>query len=338
MASSPTSTAWNKLLQFHMDSSDDSDDLVIVLSAESQSSLQDFLVRVLEVKDGKSSLASIGYYHKKFDIGGEEELGRQTLVHIYTVSWPLTASAVDLLSVFINSEVDAVRWVFLLDWIQGNHKLWLRGVCDSLEALRNKLARNIGGLDFCTIVGMQAHVCGDLELASSDWDSIKMEFMNQSLRSLALLKSVSLLSFEDTTSAKDTLEMRKVVLGLKSKKTPEFIAMNKLFVPQGSDSEGKIKTMGEDFPVMQADQLSFIEKQFERIIPGRRQGERVSKDRYNMKDAKKITEIPDIDIQTELAEIYQLQKSSLLKSMTSQKSTLESLEPSSTPDTWQNDS
>ncbi|SCV02451.1 LAME_0H00826g1_1 [Lachancea meyersii CBS 8951] len=313
--------AWNELLEANrVPYSDKNDEVTIVLSAETQPVLQDFLMRVLQVKNEKSSLAAIGYYHKIINLAGDES--RSIAVHVYTVEWPLNATTVDLLSIFVNSDAISVRWVFLLDWLRGSHKCWLRGLFSSFDLLKTKLRRDLQDLDFCTIVGMETQVCKELELTSPDWSSLKMEFLNQTMRSLALIKRASLVAIEESTPAEILTEIGKVVLGQKSNQIPDHIAMNKLFVPQGSDSERKIKTMGEEFPVRQIEEESFIAGQFERLIPGESHKNDLKLE-ITSEASEAPVELPEIDVQKELAEIYKVQKSSLLNSVAAHNSTID---------------
>ncbi|SCU86734.1 LANO_0C09032g1_1 [Lachancea nothofagi CBS 11611] len=314
-----SSSIWNALLEAHREPQTKLNaDLTLVLSAESQPALQDFLVRVLQVEDEKSSLASIGYFHKELSFL-RGDIAEELVVHIYTVAWPLTATVVDLLSIFVNSEISGVRWVFLLDWLEGNHKSWLRGLCESFELLRHKLGRNLEELDFCSVVGLHAQNCTNMELTSPHWNSLKMEFMNQTLRSFALIKHASLLSLEEETPAERLLEVCKIVLGQESSQEPEYITMSKLFVPQGSDSARKIKTMGEEFPVTQIEQETFIGGQFERIIPG----EMMTPSTDLLSEEEPVINLKEVDVQKELADVYKLQKSSLLSSVAAHNATID---------------
>ena len=110
---------------------------------------------------------------------GEEMCIRDS---IYTVAWPLTSMDLDLLSIFVKPDACSIKWVFLLDWLQGNKKLWLRDLCEALELVRHKLGRDPCDIDSCSIITMQSQCCKDLEISSASWSSLKMEFMNQALR------------------------------------------------------------------------------------------------------------------------------------------------------------
>ncbi|SCU86464.1 LAFA_0E00914g1_1 [Lachancea sp. 'fantastica'] len=303
-------SAWNELLEAHREPhTEESDQVTLVLSAETQNTLQNFLVEILQIEDENSSLAAIGYYHKILETGNERN--RAISVHIYTVAWPSTATAVDLLSIFVGPDTVNVRWGFLLDWQEGSHKTWLRGLRNSFDLLQQKLGRDLQKLDFCTIVLMGAQVCVGLDLRSPQWNSLKMEFLNQSLRSLAFIRRASLLAVEQDSAPESLIEIRRVMLGQESSQTPNYIEMDKLFVPRGCDSESKIKTMGENFPVLQIEAESFIAGQFERHIPGASQKEDTDPE-YSSDASLSPTVIPEIDVQAELAKIYEDQKSSLL--------------------------
>ncbi|CEP64025.1 dynein light intermediate chain LALA0_S10e00518g [Lachancea lanzarotensis] len=328
-------SAWNELLDAHrVPHSEDADQVTLVLSAETQNILQDFLVGVLQVKDEKPSLAAIGYYHKVLDFGLKER--RPLSIHVYTVASPLTATAVDLLSIFVGPDTVNVRWGFLLDWQRGSHKTWLRGLRESFDQLQHKLGRDLENLDFCTVVLMRSQICVGLDLRSPHWNSLKMEFLNQSLRSLALLRRASLLAVEQDSAPELLIEICRVVLGQESSQTPNYIDMNRLFVPRGCDSEPKIKTMGESFPVSQIEAESFIAGQFERLIPGAsdEQQEKERKERkeevekgddpeFDQLSDSSSHDIPEIDVQKKLAQIYQEQKSSLLDPVASHESTID---------------
>lgn len=302
---------WNNLLETNADlSAGSKTETAVVISAESQGVLQDFLVRVLEVPDANASLSSIGYYCK--DYGLDSGSPNDTVLHIYTLGWPVTRMNLDLLSIFVKPGARSIKWVFLLDWLDGNKKLWLRSLQEGFELVNKKLQRDPCEIDDSSIVCMQSQCCKNLEVATATWSSLKMEFINQALRSVAFLKHASLLALETYTSKEDIIEIGKVVTGQNTSKAPEYIQLNKLFIPKNSDSEGKIKTMGEKFPVHMVLKESFISGQFERLIPGEPNSEPIT----DPGTPRKVVQLEEVDIQKELTEAYNLQKASLLENKT----------------------
>ncbi|CUS22503.1 LAQU0S05e06854g1_1 [Lachancea quebecensis] len=311
---------WNSLLETNGDLSGGSKtETTVVISGESQAVLQDFLVRVLEVPDANASLSSIGYYCK--DYGLDNSSTNDTVLHIYTLEWPVTPMSLDLLSIFAKPGARSIKWVFLLDWLDGNKKLWLRNLNESFELVRQKLQRDPCDIDDSSILCMQSQCCKNLEVASATWNSLKMEFINQALRTVAFLKHASLLALETYTSKEDIIEIRKVVAGQKPSRAPEYIKLNQLFIPKDSDSEGKIKTMGEKFPVHMVLEESFISGQFERLIPGELKSEPIT----DPGTPNKVVQLEGVDIQKELTEAYNLQKASLMEDSTTPSSL--SMEP-----------
>lgn len=80
--------------------------------------------------------------------------------------------------------------------------------------------------------------------------------------------------------------------------------------------------MGEEFPVSQVLQETFISGHYERLIPGELRTEVT----YLSDTPKSIAESDVLNIQKELAEIYTSQKVSLLKTTSTETSTVETLD------------
>lgn len=298
--------SWKQLLEDDDTNSNSRDcSISLVVCSNSLETQHTFLRQFLATDSKQQSTDMIGFISEQvsFNNHADDEEDNVTL-NIYTMHLPLSSNNLDSLKIFIDSDVGHTKWLFLLDWIFHDKKRWLRDLVDSYRLLEGHGFTLTEGSS--TVMCLNSSHIRELERNTTSWNMHKFEFMHQSLRSFCLLNRSSLIAADGSTDADTVREILKLVLRKKTEKENEMVNLEKLFIPWGTDSEGKIKTIDGDFPVSEALNQGFISEHFETIVPGKN----FDKEDQPAQDLTLNQESLDriFDVQGELVKLYNVQK------------------------------
>ncbi|AET40382.1 dynein light intermediate chain Ecym_5647 [Eremothecium cymbalariae DBVPG len=258
-----SNNAWSKLLEENGELIDHCLVQTYVVCCKNKDTLNQFLSQCWQLEDAKktTNLEPLGYFTKV--ITNEDETIR---LNIYYAKSSLEQQTMTYLKVFFNEvETAQIRWIFLLDWLVDDKRLWLRQLCQSMSAIQDE---DIKRYQVSSVVVMlnSSHIL-QLERNTMVWNSRRLDLMHQSIRSVCLNYGASLLTLDyDKINKDDIAQIRNLIMGREYTKGIEMLSLHNLFIPYGTDSAGKICTIAADFPVSSVTDEEFIAGTFETTI------------------------------------------------------------------------
>ncbi|CAH03029.1 dynein light intermediate chain [Kluyveromyces lactis] len=268
------------------------------------------------------TLSPVGYYTKEITT----EDGWQVILNITCIPPPWKSSSIDLLPSILKSdpEKSSKRFVLLLDWINEDQSYWLEDIEGLFVQLKQVSPETKAA---GSVMMLHSDYCKHLENTHTKWSSTAIDFMHQSLRTLALHLKISLYS-----DLKNSVLAAKSAVGVplsteEQKSLIDMVNLENVNVTYGSDSLNKIAMIDENFPLsVYKDNLSTLKHDFSDVIP-----EIKPRNMGSCAITEPIKPLPDLqslipDVQGQLSHLYELQrKNSSLKRVTNQPAVVQDI-------------
>lgn len=296
---------WNDLLDANRPTPSENE-TTIIISAQTSSVLKTCMKLIFGISLNDVTLDTVSYTCKV--VPNMTKNGDPITLHIYTVALPLSEPILDSLRIFFDGNSTAYKWVFLLDWVHSDKKTWIKDLYTSFTILEDNNMHWVTEGSCSVICGNAEHI-QYLERVSPHWNSYKIEFVTQTLRSFCLLKACGLFSLSEGMNDQFALEILRILLAEERIRPSEFIELESLFIPYRSDSVGKIKTLNEEFPVNEVLSQLFIKEKYENIVPGEVTKSQDDEDTSSPSISHDLKF--EVDVQKELAALYEKQKVSM---------------------------
>ncbi|AAS54158.1 AGL333Wp [Eremothecium gossypii ATCC 10895] len=266
---------WKQLLEENSEQLDQSTTETYVVCCENEDSLNQFLQQCWQIDEGEkvTNLEPLGFFTKV--VSRDEENLR---LNVYYAKSPLDAQTLQFLGVFLRQmETSQIRWIFLLDWLLDDKRLWLRQLRNSWAALEEaQVAPFPGGA--VVVVLNPSHVT-QLERNTMVWNSRRLDLVHQTLRAACLNTGSALVTLDPNTAREDVMHICALLAGLPTSRPVAMLSLQSLFIPHGADSIGKICTIAPEFPVATVFDNDFVSSTFEAAIaPELTPGPRVPSD------------------------------------------------------------
>lgn len=274
-----------------------------VICCYDTNTLQDFMRQYCQVEIDLAMITPLGYFNthiisdnKKIDLS------------IYVLSLPSDKKLTGILNIFLkNIDIKTLKWIIIINWISDNKNRWLRDLNDLFTSIKiNNLPFDVGS---ASLAIMNSSYTQNLEINTTIWNSKKMDFIYQSLRSICFCNGCSLIALDPEDISSYALKFSSLVfehICMDNKKI-EMVNLQELFIPHGADSIGKIKTLDDGFPVQDVTTEVFIDY-FETLIPDEGEKWEQCNEGYNHEDRSCFFYDWKDNAQRELSKLFNLHR------------------------------